>query len=196
MNNVLETRRTILRRWLAATAAGLGASALPARAQKLAPTLECDADAEPTISETAGPFFTPNSPLKKDFRQDAPGDAVTLYGRVLRRDCAAVKGALVDLWHADAAGRYDNDGYVLRGHQVTDEDGRYVFETIIPGLYPGRTRHYHIKAQPPGGRSLTTQLYFPDEAQNASDGLFDARLLMRLDAAADGKVGRFDVVLR
>ena len=97
--------------------------------------------------------------------------------------------------HADAQGAYDNQGYRLRGHQFSDARGRYVFDTITPGVYPGRTRHYHVKAQAPGGRVLTTQLYFPDESANRRDGIFDRRLLMRVEAASDGNVGRFDFVL-
>ena len=65
----------------------------------------------------------------------------------------------------------------------------------MPGVYTGRTRHFHVKAQAPRGRVLTTQLYFPDEAANRRDGIFDRRLLMRVENASDGKVGRFDFVL-
>lgn len=102
---------------------------------------------------------------------------------------------MIDLWHADAEGEYDNDGYRLRGHQLTDAQGRYVFDTIVPAPYGRRTRHYHAKVQAPGGGVLTTQLYFPGEALNESDFLFDERLLMRVVDASDGKVGRFDFVL-
>ena len=63
----------------------------------------------------------------------------------------------------------------------------------MPGLYPGRTRHIHVKAQAPNGRPLTTQLYFPGEAVNARDGIFDPALVVAL---ADGAAARFDFVLR
>ena len=59
--------------------------------------------------------------------------------------------------------------------------------TIVPGGYPGRTRHFHVKVQRPGGRVLTTQLYFPGEPLNRRDGLFDERLLLRLAAPASGR---------
>jgi len=93
------------------------------------------------------------------------------------------------------AGVYDNDGYRLRGHQFTDAQGRYGFETIVPGLYPGRTRHFHLKVQAPGGRILTTQLYFPDEAGNARDRIFSPELLLALSEGETGATGRFDFVL-
>ena len=166
-----------------------------AQAQPLPATPSCGPDDEPTRPATEGPFFTPNTPAKRNFRRDARGENLTLLGFVVGRDCQPVAGALVDLWHADAQGEYDNDGYRLRGHQFTDEQGRYVFETIVPARYGSRTPHYHVKVQPRGGRTLTTQLYFPGEAGNDEDGLFDPRLLMRVDNASDGKVGRFDFVL-
>ena len=63
---------------------------------------------------------------------------------------------------------------------LTDEAGRYRFRTILPGLYTGRTRHYHVKVAAPGRPLLTTQLYFPNEPANARDGLFQRALLMRV----------------
>jgi protocatechuate 3,4-dioxygenase beta subunit len=199
MASRLTTRRSMLVGWLAATAAGLGGSGTgprrAARAQPLPATPSCGAGFAPTVAGTEGPFYTPNTPRKANFRADAPGEALTLVGFVVNRDCRPVAHALVDLWHADARGEYDNDGYRLRGHQYSDAQGRYVFETIVPAPYRPRTRHYHVKVQPPGGRVLTTQLYFPGEARNDRDFLFDRRLLMRLESASDGKIGRFDFVL-
>ncbi len=107
-----------------------------------------------------------------------PGERIALAGFVLDRRCRPVAGALLDLWHCDAAGEYDNDGYRLRGHQFSDAEGRFVFETIVPGKYPGRTRHYHVKVQAPGRSILTTQLYFPGEPGNEDDRIFDSALLL------------------
>jgi protocatechuate 3,4-dioxygenase beta subunit len=101
----------------------------------------------------------------------------------------------VDFWQTDANGAYDNAGYRMRGHQFTDEAGRYTLETVIPGLYPGRTRHIHVKVQAPNQPALTTQLYFPDEARNASDGIFRPALLLAMEDAEDGKRATFDFVL-
>jgi protocatechuate 3,4-dioxygenase beta subunit len=75
-------------------------------------------------------------------------------------------------------------GYRLRGHQFTDDQGRYTLETVVPGLYPGRTRHFHVKVQAPNGPALTTQLYFPDEPDNARDRIFHPALIMQTDRAA------------
>ena len=92
-----------------------------------------------------------------------PGRRLALEGFVVTRSCRPVFGALLDFWHADAIGEYDNKGFRLRGHQFADALGRYRLSTILPGLYPGRTRHVHVKVRMPSGRLLTTQLYFPGE---------------------------------
>ena len=200
MTDHLLTRRQAVGRWLAATSVGITASVLwtpdPAQAQLLPETPSCGTDNAPTISQTEGPYYTPRTPEKRDFRRDAQGEAITLIGFVTDRRCQPVANALVDLWHADAHGAYDNKGYKLRGHQTTDARGRYVFETVVPGLYPGRTRHFHVKIAAPGQRVLTTQLYFPDDVRaNSLDVIFDRRLLMRVDNTSDGKIGRYDFVV-
>jgi protocatechuate 3,4-dioxygenase beta subunit len=114
---------------------------------------------------------------------------------VLTRSCRPVGQALVDLWHADERGQYDNAGFRYRGHLFTDADGRYRFRTILPALYPGRTRHYHVKVQAPQQGVLTTQLYFPNEPANRRDGLFRRELVMRMAEAGDGLAAQFDFVL-
>ncbi|MCW5876690.1 MAG: hypothetical protein KIS85_07375 [Anaerolineales bacterium] len=163
----------------------------------LPPTPACgDDDDEPTVAQTQGPFFTPNSPQRASLLEAGmPGVYMLVSGQVLGTDCQPIPGALVDFWHADADGIYDNVGFRLRGHQFADEQGRYQLETIMPGLYPGRTRHFHVKVQRPNGVVLTTQLYFPDEADNARDGIFDERLLMTMLPAENGVHGEFDFVL-
>ncbi|MBV8765222.1 MAG: intradiol ring-cleavage dioxygenase, partial [Hyphomicrobiales bacterium] len=162
----------------------------------LPPTPACGDHGEPTLAETEGPYFKPHSPLRADLRTPgASGHPVDLSGLVLTRSCRPVRKALVDLWHADDKGVYDNQGFSLRGHVFTDADGRYAFRTILPGLYPGRTRHYHVKVQAPGKAVLTTQFYFPDEERNRSDDLFRNELLMRISTSEEAMLARFDVIL-
>jgi protocatechuate 3,4-dioxygenase beta subunit len=67
---------------------------------------------------------------------------------------------------------------------------------VLPGIYEGRTRHIHVKVRPPRRPTLTTQLYFPNTTQNAQDGIFESRLLVRMRAVGERRVGRFDFVLR
>ena len=171
---------------LAATASG----------RNQTPTPECGDDDEPTPSETAGPFFKPRSPERASLIEpDMKGTRLELTGRVFGRNCKPLVGALLDFWHADDAGVYDNDGFRLRGHQFTDEQGRYQLATIVPGAYSGRTRHIHVRVQAKGGRVLTSQLYFPGEKRNRDDGLFRAELLMSLDAGSTPQRGRFHFLL-
>jgi protocatechuate 3,4-dioxygenase beta subunit len=125
------------------------------------------------------------------------GTRLALSGVVLSTSCRPVRGALLDFWQADGRGSYDNEGFRLRGHQRTDARGRFRLETVVPGRYPGRTPHIHVKVQPPGGAVLTTQLYFPGERGNDDDALFDRALLIDLhDAGGDRKRGSFTFVLR
>ncbi len=124
-----------------------------------------------------------------------PGTKLVLTGYVYTTDCRPVEKALFDAWQANDAGEYDNEGYTLRGHQFTDKDGRYELTTIVPGLYPGRTRHIHVKVQAPNQPVLTTQLYFPGEPRNARDGIFRPELVMDVQDVADGKTGAFNFVL-
>ncbi|HEV7325647.1 MAG TPA: intradiol ring-cleavage dioxygenase [Bosea sp. (in: a-proteobacteria)] len=182
------------------SAAGLAALTRPeatfAQGAELPPTPSCEAHATTTPRQTEGPFFTPSSPQRADLRDDGGGTLLVLSGFVLTRQCRPVPGALLDFWHADTSGQYDNRGFRFRGHLFADQQGRYQFITRAPGLYTGRTRHLHVKVRA-GGQSpvLTTQLYFPDEPGNRRDGLFDQKLLMTLRPAEGGQLGRFDFVL-
>ena len=159
-------------------------------------TPACHDGDDATPPQTEGPFFKPSSPERIELVEAGmAGQPIELVGLVLSRHCRPIEGALLDFWQADDKGRYDNSGFRLRGHQFTDADGRYRLKTVIPGNYDGRTRHIHVKVQPRGGRVLTTQLYFPGEARNRSDGLFLRELLVRTAKNGGWLAGRFDFVL-
>jgi protocatechuate 3,4-dioxygenase beta subunit len=162
----------------------------------LAATPACQDGDEATLSQTEGPYFKPSSPERIELLETGmAGQPIELVGFVLTRGCKPLAGALLDFWQADDKGRYDNSSFRLRGHQFTDAEGRYRLRSVVPGIYPGRTRHIHVKVQPRGGRVLTTQLYFPGEAQNRSDGLFRKELLMRTAKNAGSLAGRFDFLV-
>ncbi len=161
-----------------------------------APLAETPACGGPTTPrQMEGPFYLPRSPERQSFRSDGSGQAIALFGRVLTPDCRPLAGAIVDLWHADANGVYDERGYRFRGHQATDADGRYAFQSIMPGRYPGRTPHYHVTIIRGGSRILTTQLYFPNQPGNARDSLYKPRLLVRTRDAGSETAARFDFVV-
>jgi len=138
-------------------------------------------DVTPPNSE--GPFFSPDSPERSDLVEPGvSGAPLRVTGRVLSKDCLPIAGAWLDFWQTDGEGVYDNEGFTLRGHQYAAEDGRFALQTVMPGRYGVggnnfRTPHIHVKVGAPGYPVLTTQLYFEGQALNATDGLFDARLL-------------------
>jgi protocatechuate 3,4-dioxygenase beta subunit len=178
-----------------ATRPGL-TEAVASAAAKLAPTPDCDDGDDPTPAETQGPFFRPKSPEHASLVEPGMrGTRIIVTGRVFTAGCQPVPGALLDFWHADDGGEYDNQGFRLRGHQFTDASGRYRLESIVPGLYPGRTRHFHVKVQAPHGRILTTQLYFPGEPRNHRDGLYLPELEMRVRNGARARQAGFHFLL-
>jgi protocatechuate 3,4-dioxygenase beta subunit len=140
-----------------------------------------------TAAQTEGPFFKTDTPLRASL-VEAGSKAPRLFvtGRVLSARCEPVANALLDFWHADEDGEYDNRGFRYRGHQFTDAQGRYRLSTIVPAEYPGRTRHIHVKVQVPRKRILTTQLYFPGDPGNRADGLYQRDLEMLMPKAAEG----------
>lgn len=145
-----------------------------------------------TPRQTEGPFYTPNTPKRISLVE--PGSnapRLVVLGTVLSADCKPVPNALLDFWHSDERGEYDNRGFRYRGHQFADAQGRYRLETIVPAEYPGRTRHIHVKVQA-GGRILTTQLYFAGDPGNRRDGLYRPELEMK---KGKGEETSFDFVV-
>ena len=194
--------RSTSRREFLRTAAGLSALAAgggavgAAQAQPLTPTPACPGAAAPTARQTEGPYFKPDSPRRASLVDPGmAGPRIVVTGLVLSTACQPIAKALIDVWHADDRGDYDTTGYRLRGHQFTDDQGRYRLESIVPGIYPGRTRHFHVKVQAPNRPVLTTQLYFPGEAVNARDPIFSRDLVMLVSDVAGGKAATFDFVL-
>jgi protocatechuate 3,4-dioxygenase beta subunit len=150
-----------------------------------------------TPAQTEGPYYKEGSPQRDSLAAGgSPGRRLTLTGTVRNSDCRPIAGAVLQFWQADAAGQYDNSGFKLRGHESTDAGGRYRLQTIIPGRYPGRTPHIHVKVQPPGGAELTTQLYFPDQPSNSGDAIFDPKLLLPMKRAGSGYTAQFDFVVK
>ncbi len=185
------------RKFLGASAAFVLSMVEEARAQSVGPrpTPACG-DHGVTHPQTPGPYFKPQSPMRASLLEPGmPGPRIVVEGSVLGRDCKPVPRALLDFWQADARGDYDNAGFRLRGHQFTDDAGRYRLETVVPGIYPGRTRHFHVNVQAPGRPVLTTQLYFPDEPLNPRDGIFDRDLVMKVRDAEGGKLAGFVFIL-
>ncbi|MFZ6047778.1 intradiol ring-cleavage dioxygenase [Pseudomonas sp. CR3202] len=118
--------------------------------------------------QTAGPFYLEDALLRQDITDGKPGIPLRLQFQVLELDgCRPLDDAALEVWHCDAEGAYSGVGTrdtsrFLRGVQITDGEGRAEFRSILPGCYPGRTNHVHLKVHL-GERDIHTgQLYFPE----------------------------------
>ncbi|MEN2414586.1 dioxygenase family protein [Flavobacterium mesophilum] len=141
-------------------------------------------DCSVTPSETAGPFptITPSSLVKSNITMDRTGVAFTIKITIKNTNasCAALKNAIVDIWHCDKDGYYSEYGgtsmqsvnytsvHFLRGRQTTDENGLVTFTSIFPGWYSGRATHIHVHIYNASGTSLlVTQIAFPEGSNSA-----------------------------
>ena len=149
----------------------------------------------PAVEE--GPYYKAGSPERDNIVEAGnPGTWLVLEGRVTDQEGNPLPHAWFDFWQADGNGRYDNEGFNLRGHQYADGEGRYRLETIRPHEYLTRAAHIHVKVRGKEGSPVfTTQLYFPGEARNERDPLFEAGTLMNIAEMADGQHARFDFVI-
>ena len=161
-----------------------------------APASTCDPSAT-VVPQTEGPYYTPGAPARADVTDaDTVGTPLVLTGVVYDASCTPIAGARLDFWQADGAGSYDNSGFGLRGYQLTDAEGRYTLTTVIPGQYPGRTEHIHVKVTAPDEPTITTQLYFPGAPGNGQDRIYVASMEVTiLSESADGMAASYDMVL-
>ena len=159
-----------------------------------------------------GPFYTDNPPVKTTDQlasSNEPGERLIITGRVTNLDCTEmIANAIIDVWHANDSGEYDNVGYNLRGQFKTNSQGFYSFETIRPGKYLNgnqyRPSHIHFKITAPGKETLVTQLYFKgdtdidkDAAASITSGTFNAtHRIIELKKNNDDKwEGNWDIVV-
>ena len=197
---------------LAAIALGVSPSMVKAntKKEKTIDDFMCDETTLDYFGE--GPFYTEGPPFIENnllAAEDEVGTRLVISGRVFNLDCSEfIPDTIVDMWHADDAGDYDNQGFKLRGQLLTNAEGFYMFETILPGKYLNGSRfrpsHIHFKITPPGFPTLTTQLYFEgdtsiadDAAASITSGQYDAsHRIIPLTENADGKMeGTWDIVV-
>jgi protocatechuate 3,4-dioxygenase beta subunit len=194
--------------WKAADSASAGPAAVASGAVSCVLTPE----------QTEGPYYIPNERVRRDITEGKRGRPLLLRLTVVDAStCKPIKGAAVDIWHADALGVYSGFGRgsgnrtFLRGIQRTDASGLARFRSIYPGWYPGRTVHIHVKVHVGGNVVHTGQLYFPDSmtdrvfrskpysrrgrrtTRNANDSVFvngGRRSLLSLRKSGNAYVGR------
>lgn len=155
------------------------------------PGEECPAEMTPVLTE--GPYYQAGSPERNNLAEGVAGEVLTITGHVFDQSCGLVSHAWFDFWQADGKGIYDNSGFTLRGHQFTDSTGHFELTTVMPGEYPGRTPHIHVKVRASEKSPvMTTQLFFPGEAQNQSDSIFDQSLVLFISTTPQGKAASFN----
>jgi len=175
-----------------------------------------------TPSQTIGPFFKPSLIKSADetlARRESRGERVVIVGRVLDGDGAPVDDAMVEIWQANADGRYDHPDDLQEklidphfhgfGRAATDRDGCFRFDTIKPGPASGlgdtlQAPHVNVSLFARGLlKRLVTRIYFPDESLNASDAILNAvpsarrsTLIARVESMSPTLTFRFDIVLQ
>jgi protocatechuate 3,4-dioxygenase beta subunit len=208
------TRGSLLRAGAAAAAAvGLGRLGGNADGALAGDAVACVL----TPEQTEGPYYIAGEKVRRNITDGRPGTPLTLRLRVVDAStCKPIKGAAVDIWHADASGIYSGFGSgrssrtFMRGIQRTDANGLATFKTVYPGWYQGRTVHIHVKVHLRGNVVHTGQLYFPDpvtdaayrrapysqrpsrDVRNANDSVFrngGRRSLLSLKRSGGGYVG-------
>ncbi len=127
-----------------------------------------------TPEQTEGPYYIANEAVRRNITDGRPGTPLLLRAFVVNAStCKPIKGAAVDIWHADAGGVYSGFGQgaanrtFMRGIQRTNAKGLALFRTVYPGWYQGRTVHIHVKVHLGGNVLHTGQLYFPDTVTDA-----------------------------
>ena len=127
-----------------------------------------------TPEQTEGPYYISGEKLRRNITEGKAGTPLTLRLKVVNAStCKPIKGAMVDIWHADAVGVYSGFGAgassrtLMRGVQRTNAQGLAIFETVYPGWYQGRTVHIHVKVHLGGNVVHTGQLYFADAVTDA-----------------------------
>ena len=150
-----------------------------------------------TAAVEEGPYYKTGSPERRSIVETGTaGSRLILEGRVMDTAGKPIPHAWLDFWHADGHGRYDNVGFNLRGHQYADKDGQYHLETVRPYEYQMRAAHVHVKVRAtPKSPVLTSQLFFPGEAKNATDPLFEKLTVMNVQDIAGGQQAAFYFVV-
>src|SRR4026209_1141518 len=182
-NRIASSRRSFLR------ATGVSAAGLSLGAFWNVPGAFAEA-LQLTLQQTEGPFYPDHLPLDtdndllivNDTLTPAVGEVTWLSGRILDARGEPMRNALVEIWQCDAKGVYLHSGsangpkrdssFQGFGRFLTGSTGEYLFRTIKPVAYPGRTPHIHYKVKRNGKELLTTQCYIKGEAQSAKDGVY------------------------
>jgi catechol 1,2-dioxygenase len=217
IHGLVLPRRMVLQGLASLLGAALAPAALAPRALAAG-----DKSCRLTEREIIGPFYRFGAPFQTKLAgPEEAGERLVISGKVYSSDCRTrLANALIEVWQANSAGLYDTNKpgnfteqghFHLRGMMLTDEQGNYELETIMPGRYPippglpgleryaGLTRpaHVHFRVAESLHVPLTTQLYFKDDPFIAKDPFASRKPSLAIALRQDGKVlrGSFDIVL-
>ena len=152
------------------------------------PSLFAAATCPPAASAPLGEFYKPGAPERVTFLADPSetGAAVRITGLLTAADtCRRQPAALIEVWQADASGRYDMDTMKLRGTFKPDALGRYQFDTVVPGHYGDRARTIHFRVTNKGYEPRVTQLFFAGDERERADTRVKPELTVTLGEAKD-----------
>tara|TARA_S200000501_G_scaffold368766_1_gene407110 strand:+ start:5510 stop:6886 length:1377 start_codon:yes stop_codon:yes gene_type:complete len=185
-------------------------SSLTTAAGILLPNLLISQDCEITTDDILGPYYDNNAPYRSILSSpDEPGTPITISGRIFGNDCETpLPNTLVEVWHANENGCYsifqicengnsNNDEYHLRGKMLTNENGYYQFQSIQPGNYHSRPKHFHIKFTTQDGHTLVTQIYFEGDPfiENDPWASLAGNRVIPITESENGLIGEFNVQL-
>ncbi|HTF19489.1 MAG TPA: hypothetical protein VK658_15535 [Chryseolinea sp.] len=150
-----------------------------------------------TQRDAEGPFYKPGAPLKVIIETE--GQPLHIAGTIFKAsDCTTpVANAVIDIWHCDSSGNYDNQGFKCRGVVKSDSRGKYAFKTIFPPSYGSRPRHIHVKVRAEGHTELTTQIYFQGDTNLQNDFARNAETsrVLSLTSGQGEQHGLFDIYI-
>jgi protocatechuate 3,4-dioxygenase alpha subunit len=146
---------------------------------------------------TLGPFFPREFGQGANDLTPAPGEVIEISGSVVQLDGKLLDNVILEIWQADAQGRFDNPQFVGWGRAATDANGKYSFRTIRPGAAAGRAPHINFLILYSGlMRQLQTVMFFENQADPVLDAVQPAALRERLIARKQGPAYVFDIRLR
>lgn len=151
----------------------------------------------PTEALGLGPFYKEGAPLRNSLREPGlSGRPLRVEGRVMNTAGQSLSGAVVEMWHVNAEGNYDNDGFRFRGKVKAGGHGAYWFETFQPVAYSSRCAHVHVRVSAPGHTTLATEIQFAGDPVAAKDRGSRKSLAMTTVEKDGQSVGSFLFVLR
>jgi protocatechuate 3,4-dioxygenase beta subunit len=164
--------------------------------------VDTDTTCEVTADNIEGPFYISDAPVRTDLDlYGHTGESLRISGLLLDAECKPITGGVIEVWHSRPDGSYDNDSSEMeyRGQFAPAADGRWEFETLMPGKYLNgssyRPAHIHVKVWVNGVEALTTQLYFAGDSHLASDPWALPELTLTLSETSNGLEGVFDIVV-